>query len=316
MMPILSKLRTQAVIPIVLLSTLVVCCRAQTSEVVTPELAHRIEAMLRSRTDFPPATSFTYGRRLESEIAGYDRIEVHYSTLGGSSGEIPLLISKDGATLAQFSKFDISVDPRTKFQADDRPSRGGPADAPVLIVGYDDLECPFCARLHAELFPALLERYKNEVRIVYRSFPSEGHPWAMHAAIDTDCLGAESVPAYWAAVDNIHARAAEYGGAEHSLVQAKIEIDVEVRKQGHAFQVNEEKLNACILRQDQTAENASLNQGMKLGVDSTPTLFINGVKIKGAESLSFIFAAIDDALRAEGKTPPPYSPSKIQSAQK
>ena len=50
---------------------------------------------------------------------------------------------------------------------------------------------PFCAKMHAELFPAITERYENQVRIVYRDFPlTEIHPWAMRAAIDANCLGA------------------------------------------------------------------------------------------------------------------------------
>ena len=52
-----------------------------------------------------------------------------------------------------------------------RPARGGPANAPVMIVGYDDLECPYCAQMNAEIFPALLDRYKDQVRVVYRDFP-------------------------------------------------------------------------------------------------------------------------------------------------
>ena len=48
------------------------------------------------------------------------------------------------------------------------------------------LEIFYCGRLHAEIFPALTDRYGDQVRVVYRSFPSEGHPWAMHATVDTD----------------------------------------------------------------------------------------------------------------------------------
>jgi protein-disulfide isomerase len=280
---------------------------------VTPELAHRIEAVLLSKIQFPPATSFSFGTRTPSEIPGFDRIEVRWnSSLGGGNGTFPLLISKDGSRLAQFTSYDISVDPKEKFQAGDRPPRGGPEDAPVLIVGFDDLECPFCARLNAELFPALLDHYKDLVRIVYRSFPEEGHPWAMRAAVDADCLGSQSARAYWAAVDEIHSHSSEYGGTGRSLAKAKEEIDAEVRKQGQAFHVDGTKLDACIAKQDTTAEIASVRLGEQLGVESTPTIFINGVKVVGALPVEYIFGLIDDALRAEGKAPPPpYAPSRV-----
>lgn len=272
---------------------------------VSPELAHRIESMLRSKVDFPPASSISFGPRSASEVPGYDSIQVHFtSSVSADKGDIPLLVSKDGTRIAQFTTYDIGTDPKLKLPAGDRPARGGPVNAPVVIVGYDDLECPFCARLHAELFPALTNRYKNQVRIVYRSFPIEGHPWAMHAAVDTDCLGAESAPAYWAAVDQIHAHASEYGGAERSLAKAQLQLDTAVTDEGRAFHVDESALKACIEKQDISKENASVRSGVELGVSKTPTFFINGAKIDGAVPISFVFEMVDNALKAEGKTPP------------
>jgi protein-disulfide isomerase len=275
--------------------------QAQNAPSVSPELAYRIESVLRSKVEFPPASSISFGALSPSEIPNYDRLDASFSSIGGETGKIPLLVSKDGTHIAQFSSYDIEADPKAKFAADDRPARGGPAGAPVVIVVYDDLECPFCARLHAELFPALTDRYKDQVRIVYRSFPVEGHPWAMRAAVDVDCLGAESAPAYWAAVDHIHGHASEYGGNEHSLVKAQQEIDAEVKERGRAFGVDESVLNACIAKQDTVSQSASVRVGEELGVVRTPTLFINGLKIEGVVPISFVFEMVDNALKAERK---------------
>ena len=139
---------------------------------------------------------------------------------GKASKPVMFLLSTDGKTLAQFSKFDISKDPKLLVSGDGRPARGGPANAPVLIVGFDDLECPYCAKMHAQLFPALTQRYKNQMQIVYRDFPLDQHPWAMRAAIDANCVGAQSPVGYWNLVDYIHAHAAEMGGTEKSLAKA------------------------------------------------------------------------------------------------
>lgn len=282
---------------------------------VTADLAYRIEATFSSKFDLPAGTKLKFERQNTSEIPGYDRLDITYSAVDGRTGTIPMLISKDGSKLAQFTTYNIELDPNEKFSVEGRPARGGLPNAPVLIVIFDDLECPFCAHLHAELFPRLLDRYKDQIRVVYRNFPIEGHPWAMHAAVDTDCLGAQSSPSYWAAVDNIHAHASEYGGGEHSLAKAQEEIDSEIKKRGQIFHLDESKLDACIAKQDQTTELASLLLGRQLGVASTPTLFINGVKVVGATPLENIFALIDDALRAKGQTPPPpYNPdsSRLQ----
>jgi len=290
----------------VVLLALTAVCGAQEAG-LTPELAHRVEAMLRAKVNFAPGTTMRLGTRSASEVPGYDRVEVQYTSVGGGTGSIVLLVSKDGTKMGQFTTYDIHADPKLAFVDETRPARGGPKDAPVQIVNYDDLECPFCARLHASIFPALMERYHDQVRIVYRSFPSGGHPWAMRAAIDTDCLGAVSAPAYWAAVDSMHAMAADYGGPEHSLKVAEQQIDDETRLAARVYGVEPKKLEACIGAQDVKAETEALQRGAEMGVGSTPTLFINGLKIEGAVPLEFLFGVIDQAILAAGKVPPaPY----------
>ena len=62
-------------------------------------------------------------------------------------------------------------------------------------MNFDDLECPYCAKIHSALFPATLDRYKDLVRVVYKDYPLvEIHPWAMHAAVNSNCLAEQSVP--------------------------------------------------------------------------------------------------------------------------
>ena len=271
-----------------------------------PKLRQKIEALLRSKVEFPAATSISYGPLGPSELPGYEKIPITYNSQAtGAHGELSLLVSLDGAHVAQLTTYDIASDPRSMVPSEGRPARGGTADAPVIVVGFDDLECPFCGRLHGELFPSLVDHYKDQVRVVYQSFPSDGHPWAMHAAVDTDCLAQESPSAYWTAVDTIHAHAAEYGGPSRKLDVAEQEIDKVVANQGKQFNVDEAKLNACMVKQDTTKERATLALGDKLGVDHTPTLFINGAKTEGAVPIEFIFDLIDNALRSEGKIPPP-----------
>lgn len=299
----------------ILMGTSVSVAQTGSSE-ISPALRQRVEAMLRSKAEFPPATTIEFSKGGPGDIPGFDKLDAHFSSaLTGDRGSLSLLVSKDGTRLAQFTSYDIAADPRMKIPAEGRPSRGGPADAPVLVVGFDDLECPYCARLHRDLFPALTDRYKDQVRVVYQSFPSEGHPWAMRAAVDTDCLGRESSQAYWAAVDDIHSHAAEYGGTERKLVVAEQEIDTEATEQGRRFHVDEARLKACIQKQDTTMENASLALGERLGVIRTPTIFVNGAKFDGAVPVGFVFDAIDNALRAEGKMPPPRE-DKAESQQK
>ncbi len=288
-------------------------CHAQTpspsAEKVSPELARRVEVLIRSRSSIPPSYEIVIGPRTKSDVPGFDEISVSFTAEGKPGKSVTFLLSKDGKTLAQFSKFDISKDPKELVSAANRPSRGGPANAPVVIVGFDDLECPFCAKMHAQLFPALMERYKDQVHIVYRDFPLDQHPWAMRAAIDVNCVGAQSPTGYWNLVDYIHAHAADLGGEEKSLAKANATLDTLATDEGKRQKIDGAVLAACIAKQDDSVVKASIKDAEALGVDSTPALFINGERLEGAEPLEYVYRMIDSALIASGQTPPPPPPA-------
>lgn len=284
---------------------------------LSPDLARRVKVLIRSRSNVPPEYDIAVGPRTKSDVPGFDAIAVTFSSEEHTSKPVTFLLSEDGKTLAQFSKFDISKDPKQMVSDEGRPSRGGPENAPVLVVGFDDLECPYCARMHAQLFPALTERYKNQVRIVYKDFPLDQiHPWAMRGAVDVNCLAAQSPAGYWNLVDYIHAHAAEMGGAERSVAKANETLDTLTKAEGAKQKVNEGVLAACIAKQDDTAIRASMRLGEDLGVDSTPALFINGERVVGAVPMKYVYKAIDDALIASGQTPPPPPPDEpVQTPQ-
>jgi protein-disulfide isomerase len=289
-------------------------CHAQTpvagdKDKLSPELARRVEILIRSKANVSPEFEMSVGPRTKSEIPGFDKIAVTFTSDGKASKPAVFLLSEDGKTLAQFSKFDISADPKSLVSAADRPARGGPANAPVVIVGFDDLECPYCARMHAQVFPALLQRYKNQVRIVYRDYPLiQIHPWAMRAAIDVNCAADQSTDAYWNLVDSIHAHAGEMGGEEKSVAKANDALDKMTRDEGQKLKLNMTDLNACIAKQNDGVVKASMKMGEDLNLDSTPALFVNGEKLDGAVPIEYLFRMIDGALVAAGQTPPPSVP--------
>ncbi len=289
---------------------------AQSGQGLSPELTRRVEVLIRAKTSVPPNYDIHISPRTRSEVPGFDEIIVTFTTEGQASKPIRFLLSQDNKTLAQFSKYDISQDPKALVSGANRPARGGPANAPVLIVGFDDLECPYCAKMHAQLFPALTERYKDQVRIVYRDFPLDQHPWAMRAAINANCLAAQSPTGYWNLVDYIHSHASTLGGEEKSLAKANDTLDTLTRDEAKRQKVDLAALNACIAKQDDSAVKASVKEAEALGVDSTPALFINGAKLEGAVPLEYVYKMIDNALTASGQTPPPPPvPSPSQTPQ-
>ena len=260
--------------------------------------------MIRSRASVPPNYLIHLGPREPSDIPGYSQVMVSFSADGKTSKPVSFLLSSDGKTLAQFSKYDIAGNPRDLISDAGRPARGGPENAPVVIVGFDDLECPFCAKMHAELFPAITARYGKQVRVVYRDFPLDQHPWAMRAAVDANCVGAQSTDGYWTMVDTIHSHAAEFGGPDKSLAKANDALDQLARDQGKLEKVDAAKLDSCIKKQDDAAIKSSVKIGEELGISATPVLFINGEKLEGAYPLEDVFRMIDGALVASGQTPP------------
>ena len=290
------------------LALLALGCHAQVpspSATLSPEMTRRVEVLIRSRSSVPPNYDVQIGPRTKSDVAGFDAIAVTFTADGKASKPMTFLLSQDGKTLAQFNKYDISKDPKQLVSTAERPARGGPANAPVVIVEFDDLECPFCARMHQQIFPAITDRYKNQVHIVYRDFPLEQHPWAMRAAIDTSCVGAQSAPGYWNLVDYIHAHAGEMGGPDKSIAKANETLDGLAVDEGKRQGLNAEVLKACLAKQDDAVVKASMAEAAALGVDSTPALFINGEKLEGAVPLEYVYRMIDGALVAAGQTPPP-----------
>jgi protein-disulfide isomerase len=272
---------------------------------LSPEMARRIEVLIRSKSEIPYNYVFHIGPLGPSDVPGYDSVTVEFSVAGKSSKPLTFLLSKDGKTLAQFSKYDISKDPKLAVSGAGRPARGGDANAPVLIVVFDDLECPFCSKMNAQLFPAVLDRYKSQVRVVYRDFPLDQHPWAMRAAIDTNCVGAESGTGYWNLIDYIHGHADEIGGKEKTVAKANEMLDGLAREEGKKQGVDETKLAACLAKQDAAPIRQSMKEAEALGVEATPALFVNGEKIEGAQPMEYLYSMIDGALVAAGQTPPP-----------
>jgi protein-disulfide isomerase len=189
-----------------------------------------------------------------------------------------------------------------KIDVKNRPVRGNP-DAKVTIVNYDDFECPFCSRMHATLFPGVFKDYADKVRVIYKDYPLvEIHPWAMRAAVDGNCLGAQNAQAYWDFADYVHANQKTISGKTPSDAYAN--LDSATKEQGQKHQLDQDKLLACVQKQDESAVRASMAEGDKLGVDSTPTLFVNGERFTGLIPEQDFRAALDRALRDAGQEAP------------
>ena len=260
--------------------------------------------MVRSQFEVPPNVDITIGATSKSDFPGFETLPITFSN-NGKQSVVNFLLSSDGNTVARLERFDISHNPADLISIQNRPLRGI-ADAKVTIVNFDDLECPYCARMHQQLFPDIQDHYKGLVKFIYKDFPLvEIHPWAMHAAVDSGCLAEQNGDAYWRFVDYLHGHADEVTGPAHDAQQAGKTLDKMAHDEGERSKLDLAKLDACIAKQDETAVRASMKQGDSLGVNGTPTLFINGERISGVLPAAELRTAIDRALREAGVQPPP-----------
>jgi protein-disulfide isomerase len=276
-------------------------CNAQTSgqdgAAVSPEVTHRIQTEVRSRYNVPPQVTVSVSNPKPSDIPGYEVVVVTFSE-GTHSSSHDFLLSKDRKTLAHLEKIDLSQDLMAKIDVKGRPVRGN-SSAKVTIVNFDDFQCPFCSRMHQTLFPGVLQSYGDKVRIIYKDYPLvEIHPWAMHAAVDANCLGDQNGGAYWDFADYVHANQKTIAGK--SQQEAFTNLDSAATEQATKHQLDVAKVQACVKKQDDSGVRASMAEADKLGVDSTPTMFINGERTSGALTAEQVHAIVDRALAYAG----------------
>lgn len=283
------------------------CC----AQSLSPELARRIEHQIRTSYKIPPDVQIHLGQiEPSTEVPGLDVLTASIAS-GDEEKQYTFLLSKDRSTLMRLSKMDLTTDAFTavmsKIDLKGRPVRGA-SKASVVLVSFDDFECPFCARAHAVLFPDLLKEYGDRVRFIYKDDPlTDIHPWAMHAAVDANCLAAQSSEAYWDFADYIHANRQEVD-AEKELPARFAAVDKIALQQAQKHNLARPRLQGCISAQDETAVRASMEEAKDLGISGTPAIFVNGERIDGAMPVAVFRAALERALRESANSASPQTP--------
>jgi protein-disulfide isomerase len=283
---------------------LVLTCLGSWAQSSPTNLSQKIERLVRATYKLPPSVKITVQFAQPSEFANYDNVTV---TVDGD-GKLPheFLVSKDNKTLVEWIKLDLTQDPYAevmkKINLSGRPVRGN-KDAKVAVVSFDDFQCPFCSSLHGTLFPELLKEYGDQVKFVYKDYPLiEIHPWAMHAAVDANCLAAQNGDAYWDFADYVHANQSDVNSQKARDAQFA-DLDRIAALQAQKHSLDQGKLHSCVKEQKEDAIMASRSEAAKVGVSATPTVFINGQEIDGAYSIADIRAALDMALALAGTSP-------------
>lgn len=170
--------------------------------------------------------------------------------------------------------------PRLEIATAGHPELGN-RGAPVTLVEFGDFQCPFCERSEATL-KKLRDKYGDKLRLVFLDFPLSFHAHAMDAANAARCAGEQG--RFWPYHDLLFAgqKRLDPAGLKEAAKQAGLDTA---------------KFDACFKHDKyQDAIRKDIDQGETLGVDGTPTFFINGVRLVGAQPTSAFEKIIDREL--------------------
>ena len=160
----------------------------------------------------------------------------------------------------------------------------GPAIAPVTIIEFSDYECPYCQKWTREIWPQIQQAYPNQIRLVYKDFPLQGHPNASPAALAARCANDQGK--YWLFHDRLFA-----GKALSATFFESIATDLGLNLTSWKSCLNSNKYKTEI--------ETDYNFGAQLGITGTPTFFINGLAMVGAQPFSAFKTVIDQELAAK-----------------
>jgi protein-disulfide isomerase len=176
----------------------------------------------------------------------------------------------------QFTRYDIPTEGYPSL---------GPEDAKITIVEFSDFQCPYCRRFHDETYKPLLDAYPGQIRFVYRNLPLTSiHPNAMPAAVASLCANDQN--SYWDFHEKLFS-SETLDDATYIQYATDLGLDVDTFKTCLTSGSHDE-----FIKQD-------MDFSLGLGVQSTPTFFVNGLALIGAQPLSSFKQIIDKELAGE-----------------
>ncbi len=172
--------------------------------------------------------------------------------------------------------------PSVEVPTGNSPSRGGPATAPVTIVEFTDFQCPFCSKARPTL-NEILNLYKNDVHYVMRNFPLEFHSFAKKAGAAALCANDQNK--YWEYSDKLWANQGSLDAA--SLKKYAVDLKFDTKQ-----------FDECLDSDKYISQvNKDQQDGAKIGVSGTPSFFVNGKMLTGAQPLDAFKKLIEEELR-------------------
>jgi protein-disulfide isomerase len=162
----------------------------------------------------------------------------------------------------------------------------GDKNAKVTIVEYSDFQCPFCAK-GAERLAELRKKYGKKIKIVFKNFPLPYHNNAKDAAMAALCVKEQKADKFW----DLH----DYMFKNQDKLALE-DLNNQVKKMGFTGE-SEKKYLECVASKKYLATvEADLEAGKNIFVQSTPTFFINGALVNGAQPIEVFVEEIEKHL--------------------
>jgi protein-disulfide isomerase len=235
-----------------------------------------IEAFLRNYYALGSDFTITVGSPKPIGSSGLSEVSVDVKSNDGSD-TVKMFLTADGRYLIRGEVNDLTTDPLAeniaKFDLKGAPVFGDPK-APITIVEYGDFECPVCRNFH-DAVRGLLPKYP-QVKLIFKDFPIDQiHPWAHTAALAGRCAYQQNPKSFWQMYDLIY--------DNQDLISASNAYDKMLDFAARA-NLNTDTFKSCLSSPQAAAEvDASLANGKLLNVRSTPTVFVNGRVLAGAD---------------------------------
>ena len=229
---------------------------------------------------YDPSVSWRVASIRPAQASGLAEVLIVLSNSQGQQNS-RLYVTSDGKHAVVGEIIPFGAHPFTAAQEElakgiNGPSRG-PADAPVTVVEFSDLQCPHCKDAQPTVDKLMAE--EKNARLVFQNFPLTSHDWATKAAYYADCVGRSSSDAFWKFIQSVY-------DAQKEITATN--ADEKLTALAEQAGVKGADTAACAVKPETAARvQHSLALGASLEVTSTPTLFINGRKISNVSGLPY-----------------------------
>jgi len=185
------------------------------------------------------------------------------------------------ASLKKDADIKVALEvPRVKIDVGDAPAMG-PKDAKVTLVEFSDYQCPFCKRVRPTIWQ-LVDQYKDKMRYVFLDFPLSFHQFSRKAHEGSRCAGDQG----------------KYFEYNRKIFDNQTNLSVDdLKKYAKDLMLNTTRFNKCLDSGAHAKDvDKSIALGSSVGVTGTPSFFINGIQLSGAQPVGAFKDIIDGEL--------------------